>query len=99
MASEQKGTITFVTDTRTHLWLHFADIRETIVCPSTLSQANDAPQRQIDRSVAGLMPLVGLVYAIIRVGGDITSVVGIGAWLSIFIGLVLFVVACVKTKA
>jgi len=49
--------------------------------------------------ITGLLPLFGLIYALARYGNDVTQVLGAGAWLSLCIGVVLFVLGYVKPKA
>jgi hypothetical protein len=48
--------------------------------------------------IAGLMPIAGLIYVMVRNGKDVVEVLGAGAWLSICLGVALFILGCVKPK-
>jgi len=49
--------------------------------------------------ITGLLPVAGLVYAIIRYGKDVTQILGAGAWLTLSLGVALFVIGCLKPKS
>jgi hypothetical protein len=58
---------------------------------------NQKQQRGAAR-ISGLLPIVGLIYVLVRYGKDVTQLLGAGAWISICLGVVLFVLGCVKPK-
>lgn len=47
--------------------------------------------------IAGLLPLIGLVYALIKVGEDIFHIISIGAYITLIAGFVLLVYATRST--
>jgi hypothetical protein len=49
--------------------------------------------------ITGLLPIAGLIYVSIRYGKDVTQLLGVGAWLSICLGIVLFLLGCIKLKS
>jgi hypothetical protein len=58
---------------------------------------NKKQQRGAAR-IAGLLPIIAFFYVVIRYGQDATQLFGVGAWMSVGVGVLLFVLGCLRQK-